>query len=107
MDSPPIFFSTKDAWQICNCGALAARCSAGVPYRRLNAQRIEAPRVMGLKPRFALVPHGGCFRLLSPLHHERGSALADFLKRHFEAMNFLRTQFREHSLHLPGMLAKG
>src|SRR5712692_7797487 len=35
------------------------------------------------------------------------SALADFLKRHFEATKFLRTQFREHSLHLPGMLSKG
>src|SRR5258706_14186027 len=43
----------------------------------------------------------------STLLHQRGSALADFLKRHFEATKFLRTQFREHSLHLPGMLSKG
>ena len=37
---------------------------------------------------------------------ECGSALADFLKRHLEATKFLRTQFREHFLHLPGMLSK-
>src|SRR5207245_3808427 len=43
----------------------------------------------------------------STLLHQRGRALADFLKRHFEATKFLRTQFREHSLHLPGMLSKG
>ena len=43
----------------------------------------------------------------TPLLHQRGSALADFLKRHFEATKLLRAQFREHSLHLPGMLSKG
>src|SRR6267142_6632979 len=43
----------------------------------------------------------------STLLHERSSALADFLKRHFEATKFVRTQFREHSLHLRGMLSKG
>src|SRR5471030_3453570 len=39
--------------------------------------------------------------------HQRGRALADFLKCHFEATKFLRAQFREHSLHLPGMPSKG
>ena len=43
----------------------------------------------------------------SALLHERGSALTDSLKRHFEASKFLRTQFREHSFHLPGMLSEG
>jgi hypothetical protein len=46
-------------------------------------------------------------RSRSTLFHQRGSALANFLERHFEATKFLRTQFREHSLHLPGMLSKG
>src|ERR1700759_1322325 len=43
----------------------------------------------------------------STLLHQRGSTLADFLKCRFEATKFLRAQFREHSLHLPGMLSKG
>jgi uncharacterized protein YbjT (DUF2867 family) len=43
----------------------------------------------------------------STLLHQRGSALADFLKCRFEATKLLRAQFREHSLHLPGMLSKG
>src|SRR5258706_15843998 len=43
----------------------------------------------------------------STLLHERSSVLADSLKRHFEATKFVRTQFREHSLHLRGMLSKG
>ena len=43
----------------------------------------------------------------STLLHQRDSALADFLKCRFEATKFLWTQFREHSLHLPGMLSKG
>ncbi len=42
----------------------------------------------------------------STLLHQRGSALAKPLKRHFEAMKLLRAQFGEHSLHLPGMLSK-
>src|SRR5712691_13318314 len=42
----------------------------------------------------------------STLLHQRGSALADFLKCRFEATKLLRAQFREHSLHLPGMLSK-
>src|SRR5229473_1013995 len=43
----------------------------------------------------------------STLLHQRGSALADLLERHFEATKFFWTQFREHSLHLQGMLSKG
>src|SRR6266849_6685843 len=43
----------------------------------------------------------------SALLHERVGALADFLQRHFEATKLLRAQFREHSLHLPGMLSEG
>jgi hypothetical protein len=43
----------------------------------------------------------------STLLHERVGSLADFLKRHFEVTKFLRAQFREHSLHLPGMLSEG
>ena len=43
----------------------------------------------------------------STLLHERGSALADFLKRHFKATQLLMAQFREHSLHLRGMFSKG
>jgi putative oxidoreductase len=43
----------------------------------------------------------------STLLHQRGSALADFLKRRFEATKLLRAEFREHSLHLPGMLSEG
>ena len=63
-------------------------------------------------PSWPFVPINRAFTLPTPwsrstLLHQRGSALADFLKRHFEATKFLRTQFREHSLHLPGMLSKG
>src|SRR6266404_7176051 len=43
----------------------------------------------------------------STLLHQRGSALADFLKCRFEATKFLRAQFREHTLHLQGMSSKG
>src|ERR1700693_1088133 len=43
----------------------------------------------------------------STLLHQRGSALAHFLKCPFEATKLLRAQFREHSLHLQGMLSKG
>src|SRR6266481_3928124 len=43
----------------------------------------------------------------STLLHQRGSALADFLKCRFEATKPLRAQFREHSLHLQGMVSKG
>jgi hypothetical protein len=39
--------------------------------------------------------------------HQHGGALANFLKRHFEATKLLGTQFSEHSPHLPGMLSKG
>src|ERR1700751_4372206 len=42
----------------------------------------------------------------STLLHQRGGAFTDFLKRHFEATKFLRTQFRENSPHLPGMLSE-
>jgi len=42
----------------------------------------------------------------STLVHQRGSALAEPLKRHFETMKLLRAQFREHSPHLPGMLSE-
>jgi hypothetical protein len=38
---------------------------------------------------------------------ERGSPLADLLKRHFETLKLLRAQFREHSPHLAGMPSKG
>src|SRR5437868_9677199 len=48
-----------------------------------------------------------CFHLLSLLPIERGSALADFLEPHFKTTKLLRAQFREHFLHLPGMLSKG
>jgi hypothetical protein len=42
----------------------------------------------------------------STLLHQRGSALAESLKCHFETMKLLRAQFREHSPHLPGMLSE-
>ena len=38
---------------------------------------------------------------------QRGSALADFLELIFEVTEFLRAQFREYFLHLPGMFSKG
>jgi hypothetical protein len=44
---------------------------------------------------------------LSPLLHQCGSALTDFLKRHFEATKRFQAQFREDSPHLPGMLSEG
>src|SRR6266481_5069855 len=40
----------------------------------------------------------------STLLHQRSGALAELLKRHFQRTKFLRAQFREHSLHLPGVL---
>src|ERR1700690_4111766 len=43
----------------------------------------------------------------STLLHQRGSALTDFLERHFEATQLLRAQLREHLPHLPGMLSEG
>src|SRR5215468_8492004 len=42
----------------------------------------------------------------STLLHQRGSALAEPLKRRFEGTKLLYAQLREHSLHLPGMLSK-
>src|SRR5260370_40689055 len=42
----------------------------------------------------------------STLLHQRGSALADFLKCRFEVTKLVRAQVREHSLHLQGMLSK-
>ena len=42
----------------------------------------------------------------STLLHQRSGALADLLKRHFETLELLRAQFREHSPHLPGMLSE-
>ena len=45
-------------------------------------------------------------RLSTARFHQRGSALTDFLKRHFEAPKLLRAQFRKHSPHLPGMLSE-
>ena len=44
---------------------------------------------------------------LAPLLDQRGSALTDFLERHFEAEKFLRAQLREHFPHLPSMLSEG
>ena len=38
---------------------------------------------------------------------ERGSPHADLLKRRFQTTKLIRAQFREHSLHLAGMLSKG
>ena len=38
---------------------------------------------------------------------ERGSPLADLLKRHFQTTKLIRAQFREHSSHLAGMPSKG
>lgn len=43
----------------------------------------------------------------STLLHQSGSTLADFFERPFEATKLLRTQFREHSRHLPGMFSEG
>src|ERR1700676_4834136 len=43
----------------------------------------------------------------STLLHQRGSALTDFLERHFETTQLLRAQLREHLPHLPGMLSEG
>src|SRR5260370_3781234 len=40
----------------------------------------------------------------STLLHQRSGALAELLKRHFQRTKFLRAQFREHFLHLPGVL---
>jgi hypothetical protein len=91
-----------------NCGASeGAFASPTLPNRRMNAQRFEALRGMGIKPSLPLCLIEVAFVSLSSLHHERSSALTCFLKRHFEAIKFLRTQFREHSFHLPGMLSKG
>src|SRR5438445_1248942 len=47
------------------------------------------------------------FGSLTVLFHQRGGALADFLKCRFEAKKLLGAQFREHSFHLPGMLSEG
>src|SRR6202142_3185969 len=43
----------------------------------------------------------------STLLHQRGSALTDFLERHFETTQLLRAQLGEHLPHLPGMLSEG
>jgi hypothetical protein len=43
----------------------------------------------------------------STLLHQRGSALANCLKRQFETTKLLRAQFREYLPHLPGMLSEG
>ena len=44
---------------------------------------------------------------LTPLLHQRRSRLPTFLiKRRFEAAKLLRTQFRKHSPHQPGMLSE-
>ncbi len=54
------------------------------------------------------VRDGCCFSLdRSTILQQRGSALADFFKCRFEPTKLLRAEFREHSLHLPGMLSKG
>src|SRR5438876_10137297 len=77
----------------------------------------DVVKIAGQQGRYA-VGHGCCFSSLdrvplvlmywaprgwgmttpssrSTLLHQRGSALADSLKRHFEATKFFRTQFRE------------
>src|SRR5438876_4202992 len=41
------------------------------------------------------------------LLHQCGGALADYPKGRFAATKLLLAQFREHSLHLQGMLSKG
>src|SRR5258706_16006702 len=104
--------------------------------RRAPARRVvlteDVVKIAGQQGRCA-VEHGCCFSSLdrvplglmyqaaypmppegmttpcrrSTLLHQRGSALADFLKCRFEATKLLRAQFREHSLHLQGMLSKG
>src|SRR5579863_7868404 len=43
----------------------------------------------------------------SVLIREHVSALSDFLQRHFQSVKLLRTQFREHSFHLSGVLSEG
>jgi hypothetical protein len=55
-------------------------------------------------PRVSLT---AAFGSLTVLLHQRCSALADLLKRHFEVVDLLGAQFREHSLHLPGMFSEG
>jgi hypothetical protein len=37
---------------------------------------------------------------------QRDGALAYFLERRFKAAKLFRAEFREHSLHLPGMFSK-
>jgi hypothetical protein len=61
----------------------------------------------GIRP----VPINATFTLTTPwsgstLLDQRGSALTDFLERHFETTKLLYAQLRERSLHLPGMLSK-
>jgi hypothetical protein len=41
------------------------------------------------------------------LLHQRGSALADLLKRRFEATKFFRAQFSKRFPHLPRMISEG
>jgi hypothetical protein len=65
----------------------------------INGERCPSPGAVGESQKKLAESH-------SALLHQRGSALADFLKCRFEATKLLRAQFREHSLHLPGMLSK-
>src|SRR3954451_5884414 len=43
----------------------------------------------------------------SKIFQQRGSAVADFLKRRFEATKFFRSQLGEDSLYVRGMFSKG
>ena len=82
------------------------------PFIAVN-EVTETSHIMASKAAvMGFVPINRAFTLPTPwsrstLLHQRGSALADFLKCRFEATKLLRAQFREHSLHLSGMLSKG
>src|ERR1700685_1516890 len=87
------------------------------PARFTEPWTWAGPSLLARSPRPTEISHRRCrcrcknigFRLqpLTSVLHQRGSALTDFLKRHFEAAKFLRAQIREHFPHLPGMLSEG
>src|ERR1035441_4631263 len=94
-----------DAWMARTpCGLLCNSrfwCSdLHLPRRNVSASRLTRLRMRSLRA-------GGTGLEYGLGLHQRGRALADFLKCRFEATKLLRAQFREHSLHLQGVLSKG
>jgi hypothetical protein len=80
-----------------------ANVSAGPGWKQ-SARRLVDILILGARPLKSTSTSQPLF--LTPLLHQRRSPLADLLKRRFEAAKLLRTQFRKHSPHQPGMLSE-